>query len=367
MEINDATLNAIQTWYAAHRNSSTAGRSHYLHYARFRTADHVIYGMDDPQTSYLALMRLTELFKPPAKGNAAQKFRRFIESKLGFYKDGKAWDPHVSNFVLDVEPQDVDLDFNDQDLPLLKRSDRPTATDKERAREAQRKAFTTRYEDSHFGLKHAGVTCALSGAQKNRPEVEDIYDMNYTYAQFKADMKSYAVRRACKFLMYDAISEGKTVVYALDDLNLSAVADRKWLVETGGSISFKTRDQAIASTGFKKVPVCTTEIRELFRCWDYFSGSLKSGLPRVQFMRDFEAVRPPWELQDQRGWSGYAVYLTAKWFENLPDTVQSSRKALRDSVKTLHDGGQYDKAIQAYHGLGIGDFKRADRALPAQV
>jgi hypothetical protein len=121
-------------------------------------------------------------------------------------------------------------------------------------------------------------------------------------------LKDFAIRRACKFLIYDSIAQGKKIAYLLDDLDMAMVA---YMME-GSKIPEFARIQDGASEG--KVPVCTTEIREIFRRWDYLKG-------KVQFFRELSKCAPPWE--DPRymdKWGIYAAYRAAKALQipNLP-------------------------------------------------
>ena len=367
MTVTDTMLDEMRQWYRNHwTTSSPAANGHYLYFARFKSREHIIYGMDDPQKRYLLLLQACAAFKPkPAARDVSQSFRNFLKSRLTADLKGKAWDDHVSNYVLDVESSDVAWDA--QGKSRLERTPRPVSAGNPDAttREASRKSFTQKYETSHFGLQKA--PSVLSGIQKNQPEVDDIWQL--TGHEYALDLKSYVVRRACKYLLYDSNAAGKTVVYALDDLNLQAVADRLWLVDAndGSAIQFKTRVDAASSAGFRKVPVCTTELRELFRSWDHFGGRLTSTEKRVEFMRGFVPAPPPWETSDQAVWAAYAERLTDKWFSKLPPLVQTTKKALADNVKSRRRGSDFKGAIDAYHALGIGEFKSNSRALPVSA
>jgi hypothetical protein len=111
----------------------------------------------------------------------------------------------------------------------------------------------------------------------------------------------FAIRRACKFLLYDAIRQGKRVAYLLDCLDLNKVA---YLVQ-GGSVPNEARIEEGDSEG--KVPVCSTELREIFRNWDYFKKYLR-------FYMRFRECDPPWAEKYGKSaeWARYAAHRSKK-------------------------------------------------------
>lgn len=103
------------------------------------------------------------------------------------------------------------------------------------------------------------------------------------------------IRRSCKFLLYDAIRQGRRVVYLLDDLDLDKVA------YLSGKSGIPDDARIVGGPSDGKVPICTTEIREIFRNWDYFRAYLK-------FFKDFREAAPPWAAVHgkEREWAAYA-------------------------------------------------------------
>jgi hypothetical protein len=336
-------------------------------YARYLDDNHIIYGMDDPQKTYLGLMRFYRWFVSGYRGRRTpDKLRALIKNGIERNRRGKDFAPQVSNYVLDFDADDVA--WGDNSGLRIERTPRRETNASRVRRETARRAFTERFKDSHFALANTDYERRLAGAQKNRPYIEDLDQRGYSDARFATDMKSFAVRRACKFLIYDSIAEGKTVVYSLDDLNLKAIADALWInIPETGKPSFGTREEINEMDGFKKVPICTSEVRELFRCWDYFKEPLKSGLPKVEFMRGFEKCPPPWETSDLESWARYAKEQAEKWFPELPAPVQTSKQGLYDAIAPALDGRDYAKAIRSYHGLGVGAYKSGARSLPVEA
>lgn len=146
-----------------------------------------------------------------------------------------------------------------------------------------------------------------------------------------------AIRRSCKFLIYDSIQNGLQIVYLLDDLDLSKIA---YLVKRSEAIPEEARLRTGSSEG--KVPICTTEIRELFRNWDYLKN-------HVSFYMGFNACETPWSgrFGQEESWAEYAAH--------------RAQKILAGKLKSEGDGvnlnacikeaasGQFAKAIQSYH------------------
>lgn len=115
-------------------------------------------------------------------------------------------------------------------------------------------------------------------------------------------LQDLTIRRMCKFLIYDSIGQGKGVAYLLDDIDLDRVA---FMLAPDGTLP------DIARVGAeKKVPVCTSEIREIFRNWDRLSD-------HVIFYRQFKRCAPPWEAPtgssaNLRNWAAYAAHRATK-------------------------------------------------------
>lgn len=379
MDFTDPMKNAIVDWYRTNcqRPNAVASR-HYLFMAIYRRNTHIIYGMDGPQKTYLAVQRVVSAWLD--RGGSADGLLAEINREFGYKTRNKDHSPLVSNYFLEITSGDIQgrgagVHLNraarpEQAPPPLARN----ASGRDRRqhaeavmkvqRETDRQNFTDRYTGSYFKLHGTSNEKQLNASQKNTPSRRGV---SGGVAYFN-DMYSFAVRRACKFLMYDSISEGKTVAYCLDDLDIGAIVERKWLIKQDDTVlGFETdRATAAQSGNFQKVPVCTTEVRELFRCWDWFGQSLQNGTPRVVFYRGFERTLPPWTSRtaEQALWAAYAKRLKDKWFPQLPAGVQQARKADADYIDNNYQG-DHAGTIARYHALGIGAFKHGERALPA--
>lgn len=102
-------------------------------------------------------------------------------------------------------------------------------------------------------------------------------------------------RRACKYLLHQLLKEDRLIVYSLDGIDQTAVA---------AAAVFTIQQDGKEKT---KVPVCTTELRELFRLWDYFKG-------HVLFTEKLAKIDPPWvnNISTQKDWAYYALHLARK-------------------------------------------------------
>jgi hypothetical protein len=170
---------------------------------------------------------------------------------------------------------------------------------------------------------HSKVTPGRFEAHKKYqirdPATDDVRPMGER--TLKYDMK---VRRACKFLIYDSISIGLKIHYIVDEITSSSVAER---------VMFSV------GANNEKVPICTTEIREIFRHWHSLSA-------HVIWFRQFRKCLPLWASDGpaQKVWAEYAVALLEK--------LRASGQVLDATPKTLTDAlaaGQYPKLIQYYH------------------
>lgn len=161
------------------------------------------------------------------------------------------------------------------------------------------------------------------------------------------------VRRSCKFLLYDTITSGREIGYALDDLDLGLISQ---YVDTSvlnvDTYALRMFQEEVTRQGLpvqeRKVPVCTSELREIFRYWDFFSD-------HVTFYQDFFVVDPPWlRPQYAQAWSAYARHRA----EKLRGKVLNG---LVDQVVDAHDQGLHSHAINFFHDLDPSRYRRHDQ------
>jgi hypothetical protein len=173
---------------------------------------------------------------------------------------------------------------------------------------------------------HSKVTTARFDAHKKYqirdPGTGAVRPMGET--TLKYDMK---VRRACKFLIYDAIAVGLKIHYILDGITSSSVADRMMF--------------AVGDKGSEKVPICTSELREIFRHWH----SLKT---HVVWFRQFASCTPLWQEPGpgMKVWAEYAVSLLERR-RKAGQAVKLTAKQLGEAM----DKAQYKDIIVLYHSL----------------
>jgi hypothetical protein len=259
----------------------------------------VIFGADTPQRRYLQFIELANKLETEyddklpnqAVVKNADKLREYFK-KSGLFKMTKEDFNRVSNFWL--KPiQSVALYATKQAL-----ANSPPAKANQYIAESnpgsgEVRKFWQRFGESPQGLQHKVIPAAgqadfasskaaqVTKTGREKDTEHHVYD--------------FAVRRACKFLMYDAKAMKRPVFYALDGLDLSMVVD---LVTDTGALRDTVKVGKTAEE--KKVPVCTSELRELFRYWDELRN-------HVFFFENFVEVKPPWEQSNVDKWGTYAV------------------------------------------------------------
>ena len=296
----------------------------------------IIYGMDDPQRTYLAVHHFgSRAGQGVGVVTVGAINRRAIG--VGHRHQGrfdKKESPLVSNYFLHFNPRDVTVERNQTGALELNRPDQGG----DAAREAARRGFTIKFKGSNFSLVSIGngPEKALKGVRKDKGR--EVHTQVLNVQAHNGALRNFAVRRACKFLIYEAIAEGKKIVYALDDMDLPAVADKQW--RDWDTQTFVDRSTLTAHSR-AKLPVCTTEIREIFRGWDFLRR-------HVTFYLGFKRVDPPWDrLADREAWGTYARYLAKKMLlqNRLSPLVGSCRENLEWCMSTA----LASDAIKRYH------------------
>ncbi|MBN3761795.1 hypothetical protein [Burkholderia sp. Ac-20365] len=281
------------------------------HFLAMLTGQFIIYGMDEPQRNYLAIALLAE---------EAFKAKQ-VEIKEDSIKTAtdKSVTKHVSNYFIDFNKQG-NVVGQIGGFTLNRTAD---LAPKDPVREADRAAFGTRFETSVLGLKASPDDAHLKwGVRKDNMGIKE---SSIDLKKMTGSLRNFAVRRACKFLIYDSIKDGIKIAYSLDDMNLSAVVRRD-------ALSLRDEDGKSVK---QKVPVCTSEIREIFRNWDYLEK-------HVVFFKDFKRVPPPWCIPtgtaaDVKLWANYAAARAKKLqvkygkannklYESVKNTVSEAAK-----------------------------------------
>lgn len=105
-----------------------------------------------------------------------------------------------------------------------------------------------------------------------------------------AAAKDLAIRRSSKFgIKYATDTLDGKVHYILDDIDQSVLLAKATI--TNGS-------------GYTKIPICTSEIRYLFRTWNRYQSG------KVVFWQNYAQTSPPWkthEMPYRARWAAYAV------------------------------------------------------------
>lgn len=136
------------------------------------------------------------------------------------------------------------------------------------------------------------------------------------------------LRMLCKWLMHTRFigDKPRLLVYDTTGMDYSAAAN-KYLVQTAEGDSMKS-----------KIPVCTSELREIFRNL----GKLDT---HMVWMRNGEVTRAPWmqadEKENMRGWAKYAMYLV---FKNLAENPRDKLciQAAVDISNYIREVGGFD-------------------------
>ena len=323
---------------------------HYL--TRTAARPFIIYGMDDPQRIYLAVDHFrTNGFQATGQTEAEQIDRRALgegPNQNGQYD--KRLSSKVSNYFLHFNPKDVKVTQRPtHELDLI----RPEQIDKKKARETARQGFTDKFNGSKFSLASIGndPDKIMKGVRKDHGNVALTTTLDV--AAHNGMLRNFAVRRACKFLIYEAVKEGQQIVYSLDDMVLGAVANKQW--RDWDRKAFVDA-AALNSACDAKVPVCTTEIREIFRGWDF----LKT---HVVFYENFTRADPPWERDaDRETWGSYARVLARHLLTRYPGAK------LLDNVRATVDGCIDSKvasdAISRYHQCHASVFRGKHAVVP---
>lgn len=150
-----------------------------------------------------------------------------------------------------------------------------------------------------------------------------------------------SVRRSCKFgIEFVTQKLAGKIHYVLDGMNLEAVTTKARITNT---------------SGYQKIPICTSELRFLFRNWNKFRGRGK-----VIFWENFDHALPPWNRPTYAAnWKAYGLsrlekywtkiataggldgFLTREGAKNPKDFTQAKivfdKMTAADFVKTFHD------------------------------
>ena len=149
-------------------------------------------------------------------------------------------------------------------------------------------------------------------------------------AILEAAHKDMIIRRGCKFgIAYITENLKGKVYYALDEITSLSVTDKT---------NF-TNDFINAP----KLPICTTELRYLFRNWQRYIG--KVSFMKIKEIKTVISVYAPWDQPEYiAGWASYALDRIAKTaFEEGPVTLSGNtyKQKLADLTNKIQQKNQH--------------------------
>ncbi len=321
MKVTQVHIDDINRWLA---NTLPNASSHFL--TDFAD-DWMLYGTGPAQLAYLSVMdavaekllaaqaRASAASSASSPGNVTAEQVAYRRSQVSGRKEVL---PNVSNYSIQFNRDTVGISrTRDKNKPVrLVGGEFPTS---------HALNFFESFEESPFSLNNASYEKLAGGIKKDDANAPD----KPSFRDYKVQdmLRHYAVRRACKFLMYESIGNGSTIRYVLDDLDIELAATRA------------RKDD--------KVPVCTSELREIFRCWDYFQS-------RVTFYKDFYQAGTPWtnpvaSAAAIQAWAGYADHRAQKALAGDLSKVPKSIAAKLAECRTRFQASDFAGAIGSYH------------------
>lgn len=268
-----------------------------------------IYGTGSAQKVYL---RVQEFFETK---NPKDWLAKNLVAHVGLKHIVKEDYPAISNYWLSVKNQ------------YIKNQKLPEASLDDKAKKAFWGQFNSLYEQQAKDPRTKPLV--LKG-----PEIQAPNTVPFVPRDDEALIDDIIVRRSCKFLLYESIERKQDIAYVLDDLNLDTVAQRITVTETTDRLGPGTQE--------RKVPVCTSELREIFRRWDFFANHLT-------FYKDWKVSDPPWFTHGRQHWATYAAHLAGKITAQHPTNQALGLK--QAEVNRFIQSNDYLMAILAFHEM----------------
>ncbi len=151
------------------------------------------------------------------------------------------------------------------------------------------------------------------------------------------------IRRSCKYgVFYFTHIKSATLHYILDEMDIATIVDKKMLVND--------------STNAEKVPICTSELRYIFRHWNGLKDK------SLLFYDQYQTCGAPWadvKWQNHReGWADYAIIRVGKYREQITKATGSALllQAFDDAVRQFNlsrAAVNAAKVIDAFHALPV--------------
>ncbi len=153
-------------------------------------------------------------------------------------------------------------------------------------------------------------------------------------ADVAAAAKELAIRRSCKFGIEYVLKLDKAMIhYVLDGMDMLKVAQKDWFD--------KTIPRMGASISFRKISICTTELRYLFRNWGRIGPT-----GRVKFYYNYTEIVPPWTddfFKATKQWADYAKHLAEKHLATRNATILG-----------FYATAKYKETVEEYHKVAGG-------------
>lgn len=167
----------------------------------------------------------------------------------------------------------------------------------------------------------------------------------------RAAAKELAIRRSCKFGIEFAAGSGgsKAIIhYILDGMEstMKKVAQKELFDK---EINLKGGNKL----AFKKIPICTSELRFIFRNWQRFGHT-----GNVKFYHKLEWVLPPWEdefWQSLDEWAEYAAHRVDKSYKKALESARSKLATPSNGMGDIYLQSHVRKPYEAFlHARALG-------------
>lgn len=168
--------------------------------------------------------------------------------------------------------------------------------------------YFDQFKNSRYGVSVKGGQVDLQKLKKSNKNLS-----NSDRHAICAAAKDLAIRRSSKFgIQYTVATLNGKIHYILDDIQQNVVLEKS-TIKNG--------------SGYEKMPICSSELRFLFRNW----GRLKTS-NKVIFWKNYETAQPLWaDRVWQADWACYALDRMWKYRRFLPDDRLLRFKSMKQS------------------------------------
>jgi hypothetical protein len=146
-----------------------------------------------------------------------------------------------------------------------------------------------------------------------------------------------AIRRSCKYgIHYFVEKKNAQLHYILDGMDIQAIVDKKRMLNS--------------STKLHKVPICTSEIRYIFRHWNRLAAT-----KRLLFYDKFDKVAAPWANNAHMGtwpsWADYAISRADKHSHSIPVVKKRTFDAAVRDFNVSRSVSNARGVVAAFHSI----------------